>query len=464
MQPTILSSVVTELFCTHDARKTLATPPVWVRRLLNSATMPDRVAVEAEGADALRTGLGINEDLEVEAALGRVGRELMAALDKPTFLERLCQLTALELHCDSSHTLLWHADENAYIPAAAFGATPEERALAATVKVPRAMMSELLAKLESGDVAQAGSIPLDLLSRSRQEQLGLTGNLCMALRRGTRLVGLQVALSRERIAPFTAIERRIANGIAQLASVALAHVRIVDGLAKANRLKSDFVATMSHELRTPLQVIIGYTDLVLEGNFGSLTAEQDNCLKRVQERTRELLALISATQELSRLEPARMPLVVHEVLVTELMEQVKAETETSWPAPTQTAFVWNVAADLPELLTDSARLKVVLKNLLSNAVKFTDSGTITVSARRDDRGIEISIADTGIGIAREALPTIFEPFARAQGTEARRAGVGVGLYVARQLLDELGGTMSVDSTLGRGSTFFVRLPITQDDN
>ncbi|HXQ20781.1 MAG TPA: ATP-binding protein [Candidatus Acidoferrales bacterium] len=397
------------------------------------------------------------EEVQVSAALARIGRELIAALDAPGLLDRLCQVTTEALGCDSSHTLFWQAETDTFQPIAGYGATVEEQETARVMKVPRAMMAAMLDRLQHDDVTYAHAPP-DILSEPDQERLGVGLTLCMALRRGADLIGIQVAMSRRRRKPFADTELRIARGIAQVASLALEHVRVVAELERADRLKSEFVATMSHELRTPINVIIGYTDLLIDGAFGALTPEQADPAQRVWHNARELHDLISATLDFSRLEAGRMPVEAVDVRLAQVIEQVKAETR-ELQSQTQLRFVWNVPADLPRVHTDPAKLKLVLKNLIRNAVKFTERGTVTLTAQPCDGGVEIAVSDTGIGIAPEIRPIIFEPFRQGDSSSTRRyGGVGLGLYIVRQLLDALGGGITVESEVDRGSTFRVRLP------
>jgi signal transduction histidine kinase/putative methionine-R-sulfoxide reductase with GAF domain len=416
-----------------------------------------QLAVAIEAADAFRAQ---QEEAHVSAALARVGQELMASLDVPGFLDQLGRVTAEVLECESSHTLLYRPDEDVYAPVAGFGATPEERQVAQLVKVPRAMMSELLARLEQEDVALGDTIPPALLSMPGRRQLGVMSVLCMALRRGKELIGLQVALPRGRAEPFTPAQRRIAQGIAQVASVALEHARVVKELERANRLRSDFVATMSHELRTPLNIIMGYNDLLRDEVFGSLTHEQIDVLQRIDESAQQLLELITTTLDLSRLETGRLPLELKDCCVPDLISEVDAETRHQQDKP-GLSFVWNIAPQLPRLHTDPVKLKVIVKNLISNAVKFTELGSVTVDVDTRDNGVEFAVTDTGIGIATVILPIIFEPFRQGDSSATRHhGGVGLGLYIVRRFLDLLGGTISVESEVGRGSVFRAWLPPT----
>jgi signal transduction histidine kinase len=258
---------------------------------------------------------------------------------------------------------------------------------------------------------------------------------------------------------FARAHLRIADGIAQLASLALQHARIVEELDAANRLKSEFVAMMSHELRTPLNAIIGYGDLLLEGAFGELSDEQGEVLGRQQRASRDLLRLIADILDLSRLESGRATLRVEPIAPAHLFEEVDAETR-HLQRPHEVAVHFAAEPDLPRLLTDGAKLKVVLKNLLGNALKFTERGSIEVRARAcDAAGIEIAVADTGIGIPDEHVGAIFEPFRQVQAaTPHGQGGVGLGLYIVRRVVEILGGSVTVESAVGKGSRFRVWLP------
>jgi signal transduction histidine kinase len=124
---------------------------------------------------------------------------------------------------------------------------------------------------------------------------------------------------------------------------------------------------------------------------------------------------------------------------------------------------WDIPPALPAIPTDPGKLKIVLRNLIRNALKFTERGQVTVGAQPCVDGIELCVSDTGIGIAPDMMPIIFEPFRQVDAADTRRyGGVGLGLYLVRRLVDVLGGTVSVDSVVGRGSTFRVRLPLKLD--
>src|SRR5262249_43307939 len=226
----------------------------------------------------------------------------------------------------------------------------------------------------------------------------------------------------------------------------------------ASRTKSEFLATMSHELRTPLGIILGYTEMLLEEDGGQLGERQPDYLRRIERSARELLDLITAVLDLSRLEAGRLPLLTQETRVAALLQEVRADTQ---PLQEQShlAFVWEVEQPLPLLYTDAGKLKVVLKNLIGNAAKFTKAGSITVAARNCKAGVEFRVSDTGIGIPQEALEAIFEPFRQIEDSATRQSGgTGLGLHIVKRLLEVLGGSITVESELGRGSTFCVWLP------
>jgi signal transduction histidine kinase len=235
--------------------------------------------------------------------------------------------------------------------------------------------------------------------------------------------------------------------------------RLYNDAQAASRLKSEFIATMSHELRTPLHVIMGYTDLLLAGEFGSLSAGQTDTLRVITKYQRELLELINATLDLNRLETGTMELELSHCDLPDLLRLVDDETRRGWAKP-DIQFTWNISPHLPRLHTDATKLKTVLKNLIANAIKFTERGRVTIDACPRDGGVEISVADTGIGIPKDQQALIFEPFRQVDSSVTRGyGGVGLGLYIVRRLVGMMGGRISVESEVSRGSTFRCWLPV-----
>jgi signal transduction histidine kinase len=201
------------------------------------------------------------------------------------------------------------------------------------------------------------------------------------------------------------------------------------------------------------------TQLLLEREFGPLTAEQTARLEIVERTTRQMVELIGATLDLGRAERKQVRLEIRAIRVAELMVELERESE-AFGKHRDVSLTWTTEEGLPVLSTDRMKLKVVLKNLIGNALKFTQQGRVHVAARAREEGVEFTVSDTGPGIPEEARAMIFEPYRQAGTMDGRaRDGIGLGLYIARQLLDMVGGRIDLESEVGRGSTFRVWVPL-----
>jgi PAS domain S-box-containing protein len=231
-------------------------------------------------------------------------------------------------------------------------------------------------------------------------------------------------------------------------------------LQKASRLKSEFLANMSHELRTPINVILGYTSLMRERIYGSLTDQQDEALGKTYQTSQHLLELINDILDLSKIEAGKMPLHVEPVFVAEVVSEV-SESMQPMVLAKQLEYCVHVEAGLPRLRTDRTKLKQVLLNLLSNAIKFTQEGRVSIAATPSPAGagVRFVVEDTGIGIPTEHLDSIFEDFRQIDQSHTREyGGTGLGLSITRKLLAMLGGEVVVESQYGAGTRFTVDLP------
>jgi two-component system sensor histidine kinase BarA len=230
-------------------------------------------------------------------------------------------------------------------------------------------------------------------------------------------------------------------------------------LEEANRLKSEFLATVSHELRTPLNVIIGYTGMLGEGAAGPVSDEQQHLLGGISRYSRQLLDLITSVLDFSRLTTGRVAMRVERFELAPMLDDIQA-LHAAHLADSRVALIVRVAPEVPTLETDRVKLQEVIRNLVDNAVKFTSAGMVTVQANAGEGGrIAIEVRDTGCGIAPEELPYIFDEFRQIGDSRTRdTGGVGLGLSIVKRLVDVLGGTIAVSSTLGVGSTFRVEVP------
>ncbi|MCW5592701.1 MAG: HAMP domain-containing histidine kinase, partial [Burkholderiales bacterium] len=230
-------------------------------------------------------------------------------------------------------------------------------------------------------------------------------------------------------------------------------------LAEANRHKSEFLANMSHELRTPLNAIIGFSEALDARMFGELNDKQAEYIRDIHSSGRHLLSLINDILDLSKVEAGRMELQLSEFDATQALEAAMALVRER-AARQGIRLALEPAPDLGAIRADERRLKQILLNLLSNAVKFTPpGGCVTIRARRASGALEVSVSDTGVGIAPEDHQAIFEEFRQVGGDATRKAeGTGLGLALTRRLVALHGGTIRVESEPGRGSTFTFTIP------
>jgi signal transduction histidine kinase len=230
-------------------------------------------------------------------------------------------------------------------------------------------------------------------------------------------------------------------------------------LEVANQHKSEFLANMSHELRTPLNAIIGFSEVLLQRMFGALNAKQEEYLQDVLSSGRHLLSLINDILDLSKVEAGRMELELGRFDLPATLQDTQILVRER-AARHGIILALEVDGRLGACVADERKLKQVMLNLLSNAVKFTpEGGRVDVRAVPTDGAVEISVTDTGIGIAPENQEAIFEEFRQVSGEYAhKREGTGLGLTLARKFVELHGGRIWVKSQLGQGSTFTFSLP------
>jgi PAS domain S-box-containing protein len=254
------------------------------------------------------------------------------------------------------------------------------------------------------------------------------------------------------------LEERVGAATRELAERNARLERQSSELERASRMKSEFLATMSHELRTPINAVLGYNSLLRDGLFGDLTGEQQDALRRMRNAAEHLLTLISDILDLSRVEAGQIQVSASDVDLAECLGTL-AESVRPMAEQKSLRYTVDLAASIP---TDVTRLRQVLLNLLSNAVKFTQEGSVTLRAGPGStyERVRIEVIDTGIGIEPVHLESIFDEFTQADQSATRRhGGAGLGLTISRRLIEVMGGEMGVRSELGRGSTFYVELPV-----
>jgi PAS domain S-box-containing protein len=257
-------------------------------------------------------------------------------------------------------------------------------------------------------------------------------------------------------------DQALAMELATRAAIAIDNAQLYRSALAASESKSAFLATMSHELRTPLNAIIGYQSLLAEGIDGRLNDPQLIQLARIRSSADHLLGLIDEVLTFSRVDAGKEMVRREEVQLAPIVAEALAMVTPL--AESKGLKLRNQTVDAG-LLTDGGKVRQILLNLLSNAIKFSDDGEIIVRSRLDGDSVTVSIIDPGIGISPENVARIFDPFWQVEQRSTRRVGgTGLGLSVSRSLARLLGGDVSVESSVDRGSTFTVTLPVRRGAN
>lgn len=443
------------LFATGYRLRTGSFTP-FQRKLAVGIATQAAVAIENATLHSLQ-----RDEAEISTALLKAAEVLDANLDAADRLDRLTALACTLVDCDFVNVLLYQPDGRTFRIAAGTDVRHPhflDEARQIDFHLPDFPVLEEAARKGYAETGEEESLRLEGASWWRR--WSLRSILAVPLVQRGEVIGALVAGSHEHAGRFSLKARRILIGISYQTVTALDNGRLLRDLRAANSLKSEFISTMSHELRTPLNAIIGYNELLREGDFGSVSAEQREICAKVLDYSRQLLELIQATLDVSRMESGALPVTLAPVDVGALMNELAAQIPTAWIKP-RVRLSFDAEPGLPEIHSDYPKLKMVVRNLVHNALKFTDAGAVAVEARLADDGaaIAIAITDTGIGITPESQAIIFDMFRQVDGSDRRRHdGVGLGLYIVRRMTGILGGTVSVESEVGRGSRFELRFP------
>jgi signal transduction histidine kinase len=319
--------------------------------------------------------------------------------------------------------------------------------------------------IQLAELAERPSAPL----RDASLAAGFHSALIVPLVGAERILGA-ILLMRQEAGEFPAETVRLMQTLASQSVLAIQNARLFreiadksEQLALASQHKSQFLANMSHELRTPLNAILGYAELLVDGIYGVLPERPRGVLDRIQNNGKHLLALINDVLDLAKIEAGQLTLALEDYSLPEVVQSVVTATE---PLATSKGLKFTAAVqdELPMAHGDARRVSQVLLNLVGNAIKFTDKGEVEIRGIIDKGQFVLTVRDTGPGIADADQERIFGEFQQIDNSNTRKkGGTGLGLAISKRMVEMQGGTISVDSVLGQGSTFRVVLPVHVDE-
>ncbi len=284
--------------------------------------------------------------------------------------------------------------------------------------------------------------------------------LTVPIQREGRIIGV-IGLDRMDGKPFAPESFAFVNRLSDHAAIAIENAQLYEAVKRANQTKNEFVSVMTHELRVPMTSIKGYTDMI--GMVGELSPQQQNYLNIIRSNVDRMTVLVSDLSDISRLESGALKLEIvdgvdlRSVVMNEVLPAMKTEIERR-----QHQMVVEIPDDLPGVHGDPRRLAQVLTNLISNAYKYTpNGGTLTLQAAVEGNAVRCRVTDTGVGMSKDELAKLFTKFWRAEEEYVReQPGSGLGLTIAKNLVELQGGSMDVVSEKGKGTTFSFTVPIT----
>jgi GAF domain-containing protein len=414
----------------------------------------------------------LTRSVEQLTALGEVGRAVSSTLDLETVLTtivaRAVQLSGL----DDGVVFEYYDGTEEFVQRAA---TETAGALAEALRTTRIRRGEgvvgrtaiTLEPFQVPDIAVPGAYEGRL--RDTLIESGIRAILAVPMVREGRLIGCLV-VTRNRPGEFPTETIDLLRTFATQSALAIQNARLFmeiedksRQLEVASQHKSEFLANMSHELRTPLNAIIGFSEVLTDRMFGELNEKQEEYLKDIYASGTHLLSLINDILDLSKIEAGRMELELTDFdLPTALDNALTLVRERA--GRRNITLQMSVDERLGEVRADERKIRQVVLNLLSNAIKFTpEGGRIEVGAVLKDGVVEVSVSDTGVGIAPEDQEAVFEEFRQVGTAEKKAEGTGLGLTLCRKFVELHGGRIWVKSEVGVGSTFTFTLPVRRSE-
>jgi signal transduction histidine kinase len=411
------------------------------------------------------------EALEQQTAMAEILRVISASPTDVTPVFRAIARSATRL-CDARFGTVFKFDGERITVGAHQDLTPEEIAVTNAVFPSPATRGTAAGRaiVESRvvHIPDIRSDP-DYGARAPVNALGYRTALAVPMLREGSPIGVFVMWRRE-VRPFTDKQIELVKTFADQAVIAIENVRLFKELEAANRElaaasrhKSEFLANMSHELRTPLNAILGFSEVLAERMFGDLNEKQEEYLKDIHASGNHLLSLINDILDLSKIEAGRMELELSEFdLPTAIDNALTLVRERA----SRRSITLRMTVDerVGQVQGDARKIRQVLLNLLSNAIKFTpEGGRIGVEARSVDGFVEVSVSDTGVGIAPEDQEAVFEEFRQVGTADKKVEGTGLGLALSRKFIELHRGRIWLESQVGVGSTFTFSIPVLRAD-
>jgi signal transduction histidine kinase len=402
-------------------------------------------------------------------ALGEVSQAVNSTLDLETVLDTIVANAVQLSGTDAGTIYVFDPASREFQLSATYGMSEE---LIASLKSHHTGLSEALAQaterrapMQIADLRDEPSAPRQAAVQQIVLDAGYRARMIVPLLGANRVVGALV-VRRKAPGEFTKRTVDLLQTFAAQSVLAIQNARLFrEGEIKSHQLevasrhKSQFLANMSHELRTPLNAILGYTELMLDNIYGDMAQRMRGVLERVQTNGKHLLGLINDVLDLSKIEAGQLTLSLEDYSIGDVVQNVVTVVE---PLATEKSLALKIELpnDLPTGHGDQRRLTQVLLNLVGNAIKFTDSGEIAIKVAAGNGAYTLSVCDTGPGIDPADQGKIFEEFQQADSSSTKaKSGTGLGLSISRRIVAMHGGRIWVKSAPGRGSTFFVKVPV-----
>jgi GAF domain-containing protein/CheY-like chemotaxis protein/tetratricopeptide (TPR) repeat protein len=397
------------------------------------------------------------------SALVEVGRDISSSLDAETVLESIAVHAKELLNADTSALFLPEADSRTFRAITAVGDIAEELRNE-TITLGEGIIGSIAMQKRGEIVNDTNSDPRGIKIEGT-EDVQDEHLMVVPLLANEDLKGVMAVWRTGKGKEYVEAELEFLSGLARQAVIAVQNAQLFSDAQKlriaaeqANRAKSAFMANMSHELRTPLNAIIGFTRIVRRKAEGALPDKQIENLDKVLTSSEHLLGLINTVLDIAKIEAGRMDVLAANFDVKALVDQcVTITTPLLKPGVT---LEKQADESLRIIRSDQEKIKQIVLNLLSNAAKFTNTGSVILRSEKAGENIKISVIDSGIGISEEALGRIFEEFQQADTSTTREyGGTGLGLAISRNLARLLGGDLTAESELGKGSTFTLVIPM-----